>query len=554
MLKKTLFFLLLVTACLSFPTLIENVNFGLVDWLRKDLSDINFESLIQNDYEFVHGVASGDSTNDSVILWTRISPSIETTDDIPVFLSISEDKLFKNQSTFTVVTNQKVDYTVKVDITGLLPNRDYYYQFFALSGRSSRIGHTKTFPNENDIIEEIKFSVHSCSNYAGGFFTAYAMSAIKESVDFVIHLGDYIYEYENGKYTNGTDIGRTHFPNKELYELDDYRQRYGSYRLDEDLQLSHGDYPWVVVWDDHELADNSWLRGSVNTQGIEYVNRRNAFLQAYHEWMPIRPQENLSKIWRPFNFGDLADLFMIDTRHYSRDVTDTYDNGDYIASIADRPERTMMGFDQEEWLYTSLNKSNATWKLIGSQTVVNSISFEKIGEIIGDPFTERNYDSFDGYTANRKRFIDAIVENDLQNVILFSGDFHISWVHEIFSNSSTYNFQSGKGSSIVEFAVTGTSSPTTFPKNYTIEQCYDVSELLVSSNEGVVWNEGWFRGYSEVNVNKDELVVKFYGVDVKNNDREEVLLATFAVDKNTNHVRRDFNDVVAYGYLDKKLS
>lgn len=551
---KVLVLWLLVVRCWAFPLPINNINMDLFDLgTVQNVSSIDFSGLnaILN-ISFLHGIASGDPTNNSVILWTRVTPS-SYTDTVAVFVAISEYPTLESASRYTVLTSKHVDYTVKIDIKLLLPNKKYYYQFYTVTGESSRIGYTKTLPNEDTMLDSLSISVHSCSNYAGGFFTSYAMSAVKHSVDFVIHLGDYIYEYKNGKYTNGTELGRTHMPDKELFELDDYRQRYASYRTDPDLQLSHANYPWIVVWDDHELADNSWLRGSVNSHGIEFLKRKQNFLQAYFEWMPIRPQDNILKIWRPIRFGKLVDLFMLDTRHYSRDVTDTYDNNEYIASIADKPERTMMGFDQEEWLYNSLVTSGSIWKLIGSQTVVNSVNFQGIDAFSGGHFAERNFDSFDGYTANRDRFINTIVENNIQDVVLLSGDFHISWVHEIFARSEDYDFKTGEGSIMVEFAVTATSSPTTFSSNATIEQCYDISELLVTRNKGVLWNEGWFRGYTEIHITATDLTAHFFGVDLLNPERKEFLLATFVVDKGTNKVRRSFNDAIKYGYINKTL-
>ncbi|OWB83960.1 hypothetical protein B5S33_g2596 [[Candida] boidinii] len=556
--KYILVFISFSLLSFCFPELTENLNLNLFDSkLEQSLDDLKLNIDINSNYSFKHGVASGDPTVDSVILWTRITPSHilnKSEDSVPLFVSISEFANFESSRTYSVLTNKNVDYTVKVDMKFLKPDTKYYYFFTTLTGDSSRIGYTKTLPTEDAVLKSLSFSVHSCSNYANGFFTAYAMAPLKKSVDYVIHLGDYIYEYQNGYYTDGTKLNRTHFPNKELFELDDYRQRYASYHEDKDLQLSHGDYPWILVWDDHEVADNSWLRGSVKSRGFDFLKRKQYATQAYFEWLPIRPQNNDNvKIWRHLNFGKLLALFMIDTRHYSRDVTDTYDNADYISSIANKTERTMMGFDQEYWLYNSLLESDSIWKFIGSQTVVNHVSFESISEVIGKPFEVMNYDSFDGYTANRDRFIDTIVNNNIQDVILLSGDFHISWVHEIFNNINEYNMETGEGSVLVEFAVTATSSPTTFPKDYSVEQCYELSELLVSGNTGVIWNEGWFRGYTEVTATENNVTAKYYGVDTNNPEREEFLLATFIVDQGTNKLRREFYDAVKYGYIDQRV-
>ncbi|CDK24074.1 unnamed protein product [Kuraishia capsulata CBS 1993] len=542
-----LLILLKNAACL--PQFISNGNlerFGGISVDEYRYSNVLTES------SFEHGIASGDPTMNSIILWTRITIRKNTHGLVPVYLAISESLYMENATRYTTFTNSEIDYTVKVDVEGLDPGKTYYYQFLSADGESTRIGRTKTLP-PNSWIGELKFAVYSCSNFAGGFFTSYAMPAVKDSVDYVIHLGDYIYEHENGVYTNGTAIGRTHLPNTEMWTLKNYRDRYAVYRSDHDLQLSHAQFPWILVWDDHEVADNSWLRGSVNSIGWDFLERKENAIRAYIEWLPIRPQQNINKIWRRLKFGKLLDLLMIDTRHYSRDVTDVYTNTDYIASIADREERTMMGFDQEDWLYSSLKTSESVWKVIGSQTVVNHVEFGAIGDIIGAPFSERNYDSFDGYTANRRRLLDAIDENNISNVVLVSGDFHVSWVHELKKDVESYDMKTGEGSLLVEFASTACSSPTTFPKHFTIEDCLKLSETFVSSNVGVLWNEGWYRGYFELTLNEKEVQADYFGTNVTNDIREEVKLATFVVDQGKNRIRRSFDGQIHYGFLDPRV-
>lgn len=538
-------------AVLAFPDLIENLN--LHTFQKWDSTKYNFEEVHGlTEIEFLHGIASGDPTTDSIILWTRVTPNLDPAGMVPVYLKVSESPYLENGTTYSILTDSTSDFTVKVDVKGLEPNKHYYYQFYSSNGESTRIGRTRTLPEEN-YTDEIKLGVYSCSNYAGGFFTAYSMPAIKDSVDFVIHLGDYIYEHENGVYTNGTSIGRVHMPDREMWKLDDYRERYASYHLDSDLQLSHAMFPWILVWDDHEIADNSWLRGSVNSLGWDFLARKEAGVQAYFEWLPIRPQTNIYKVWRELKFGKLLDLLMLDTRHYSRDVTDIYTNTNYIAAIADKEERTMMGFDQEKWLYDSLKNSDAAWKVIGSQTVVDHVDFSSIGKIIGPPFETLDYDTFDGYTANRDRLLGTIESNNISDVVIISGDFHIAWTHELFTDVNKYNKKTGEGAIAVEFATTAASSPTTFPKDYNVEQCYAVSKTLVDHNNGLLWNEAWFRGYFELKLTLDEVKAEFFGVNVTNSDHEEYSLAEFAVDRGISHVRRDFNGPTPYGYLDPKV-
>lgn len=239
---------------------------------------------------------------------SHTAPQIDATSFVVNFEVRSGGRLIAGVVT---TTNGLIDYTVKLDINGLAPNTSYTYQFFGAGDDSiSSIGDTSTLPHNNQL-DSVRLAVYSCANYAGGFYHAYKMPVVKDSVDYVVHLGDYIYAYANGVYTNGTGPGRTHQPEHECLTLADYRTRYASYGTDSDLQESHAKFPSIMVWDDHEVIDNSWLRGSVLTKGYEFLKRRDGATQAYFEWLPIRPQKNIHKIWRSFKFGQLLKLHML---------------------------------------------------------------------------------------------------------------------------------------------------------------------------------------------------------------------------------------------------
>lgn len=218
---------------------------------------------------------------------------------------------------------------------------------------------------------------------AFGYFNAYGNPARKDSVDYVVHLGDYIYEYAgNGDYGDGRPIGRNTNPPRIIYTLYDYRARHANYRTDQDLLLSTSQYAWIPVWDDHEVADNTYRDGSsflsnneasfVADGGVSVDQRKMSAVRAYFEWMPIRQVEmddNL-RIWRSFSIGTLLDLIMLDTRQYDRSITDLYTNTAYIAKIANDAGRSLMGSRQENWFYNKLGDSHdrgATWRVIGSQ-------------------------------------------------------------------------------------------------------------------------------------------------------------------------------------------
>ena len=272
---------------------------------------------------FTHGVASGDPLADRVILWTRVLPGLGQHRRVEVVWQIALDERFKQiVASGTAYTDAARDYTLKVDASGLQPNGRYFYRFVA-DGRISSIGRTRTLPQGD--VSSFRLGVASCSNYPQGYFNAYRHMA-QSDLDLVLHLGDYIYEYPDGGYANPVALealGRHVEPLGETLSLEDYRMRYGLYRTDSDLQLLHQRHPFVCVWDDHELANNTWHSGAENHNPGEgdFFQRMRAARQAYDEWMPIRTSSSGDQgpIYRSFEIGNLADLVMLDTRLHGRD-------------------------------------------------------------------------------------------------------------------------------------------------------------------------------------------------------------------------------------------
>ena len=272
---------------------------------------------------FTHGVASGDPLADRVILWTRVVPGAKQHQLLPVEWQVAKDREF-NQVVAQGQTQSSAerDYTVKVDATGLKPNSQYFYRF-TVDGRHSAIGRTRTLPVGD--VASFRIGLASCSNYPQGYFNAYRHMA-QSDIDLVLHLGDYIYEYPEGRYANPIaleELGRHVEPLGEILTLEDYRMRYGLYRTDVDLQLVHQQHPFVCVWDDHELTNNTWHSGAENHNDGEgdFFLRIRAARQAYDEWMPIRThaEGDQGPIYRAFEIGNLADLIMLDTRLHGRD-------------------------------------------------------------------------------------------------------------------------------------------------------------------------------------------------------------------------------------------
>lgn len=388
---------------------------------------------------FYHGVASGDPLEDRVIIWTKVTPD-DPLDEIEVQWRMALDtSMTQIVASGTFITDADRDYTVKVDAEGLEPNTFYYYDFNALGAFSLR-GRTKTLP---ETTEQIRLAVMSCSNYEYGYFNAYKYLSERNDIDLVLHLGDYIYEYEVGGYSAFID-GRTHEPEDETISLDDYRTRYSHYRLDPDLRAAHQQYPWVTVWDDHESANDAWKDGAQNHDDTEgpWDDRLANSKQAYYEWLPVRGTPD-QPLFRSFDIGGLINLAMLDTRIHGRD-----EQVGATSQEISSPDRTLLGEDQKTWLASEISNSEATWNVLGQQVMVAPL------EIFGNPL---NPDQWDGYLADRNWLYDLMQTQSLGQSVVLTGDIHTAWANEI--PLANYDHDAQTGSAGVEFVVTSVTSP-----------------------------------------------------------------------------------------------
>ena len=345
-------------------------------------------------YAFGHGIASGDPLADRVIIWTRVTPDNANGTEARVDWKVATDQAMTNiVNSGTVVTDGNRDFTVKVDVDGLTADTTYYYQFSGKNGEqtiSTDVGTTRTLPTGS--VDNVKLAVCSCANFPYGTFNVYKEIANSEA-DVVLHLGDYIYEYQDGVYPAADDVasGRQQEVGGEILTLEQYRARYSLYRRDEDLQAAHAAKPFICVWDDHELANDTYKDGAENHNDGEgeFADRQQAAIQAYHEWLPIRSGDDKAKIYRSFDFGDLLSLHMLDTRMIARDKPVDY--FDYISEtegLTDQAQlalftalkdenRTLLGDDQQQYLIGSMIRSNAKWQVLGQQVLMGRIGMPK---------------------------------------------------------------------------------------------------------------------------------------------------------------------------------
>ena len=470
---------------------------------------------------FYHSVASGDPLADRVIIWTRITPE-NSVSEIEGTWEIADNEEFEPVlKKGSVTTSPQDDYTVKVDVDGLQPNRFYYYRFTALD-KTSPVGRTKTLPRGNT--DSLKFAVVSCSNWQHGYFNAYERVAEK-AVDVVLHLGDYIYEYGSDR---SKTAGRTHLPEHEIVSLADYRTRYSQYHLDEGLRNMRQRHPIITIWDDHEVANNTYVAGAENHQPEkegDYMARVAAAKKAYYEWIPIR---DAAKHYRTFNFGNLAELIMLDERLEGKTKpAEGIDDPIYA-----HEDRSMLGAQQLKWFERRLTNSTATWKVIGNQ-----VMFSDLDRAALSPNSPRNMDSWDGYPMEKKRVADVIRQNDLKNIIFLTGDTHSSWAFEVVADplkgAPTADYQP----LAVEFGTTSISSSNSNESN-SDDEVKIMEQRYLDTNPHLKFVNRRDHGYLLLTLYKQGARADWYFVGtILQRDQTEKLARTFHVDLNSNTLR-----------------
>ena len=480
--------------------------------LLPDLPPYEYEGPMGPETLFSHGVASGDPTSEGVVLWTRVSPEAGA-GKVEVFWELSLDTAFAERiQVGTVETSADRDFTVKVEVESLKAGTTYYYRFHSL-GRQSVVGRTRTTPSGDTA--RLRIAVVCGSNVTRGYFHVFRRLAERSELDLVVHLGDYFYEYG----AMGFVPSRDHQPLHEAKDLTDYRIRYGQYRLDADLQEVHRQHPFVTVWDDHESANNSWKGGAENHDEGEgsWADRKAASMKAWFEWMPARETAD-GRIFQTLKLGGLADLIVLDTRLFGRDEQANPNDQETI----DDPNRTILGFEQEEWAFAELKGSKAKWRLLASQVMLAPL-------LAGGALL--NNDQWDGYPASRDRLVSVIEDEAMKNVVVLSGDIHSSWANEI-PGEGDYNPDTGDGSVAVEFVTPAVTSG--FPLDPV------VSDFAVQMNPHIKYSEVLHNGYYLLDVTESRVQAAwFFTEDVKAQVTSEFFGAAYSVAAGTTWLQQD---------------
>jgi alkaline phosphatase D len=375
------------------------------------------------DTPFTLGVASGDPDHQSVVLWTRLAPDPlvpgggMAPQPVPLDWEVASDEAFRRVVRRGRVPVRPEDaHTAHVTVGDLRPGTTYWYRFRG-EGEISPVGRTRTAPSPSAHPGRVRLATASCHNYQDGYYTAYqAMAA--EDLDFVVFLGDYIYEG-----APNPNALRQHDGDSEPFSVDEYRARHARYKSDPDLQAAHGAFPWYITLDDHEI-DNNWAgeipQDPAQQPRDQFLARRAAAFKAYYEHMPLRrgsiPNGIDMRVYRRFTWGDLLQLDVLDTRQYRTDQPSD------LAGAND-PAGTMFGTEQESWLVRGLRRSRTRWNALAQQTMVAQ------NDRTAGPAESFSFDNWDGYRVARQRLLDEL--QGVANPVVLTGDRHATWACDL---------------------------------------------------------------------------------------------------------------------------
>jgi alkaline phosphatase D len=480
--------------------------------------------LLAQERGFTHSVASGDPRADGVILWTRYMGS---GDEAKLRVEVARDEGFgRIIRRAEAVASGASDFTARAEVTGLDPDRRYFYRFVAPDGTRSPVGRTKTLPAAGT--RPFRIAVFSCSNLPFGWFNAYGHAAARDDIDLVVHLGDYIYEYQRGAYPSLQQAmpGRIIEPANEIVALADYRARYASYRRDADLATLHQMFPSVTIWDDHEFTNDAWRDGAQNhqpeTEG-DWATRKRIARQVNREWLPMRDVP-----YDAIEIGDLATLIRLDTRAEGRDqqldlggvLKGAANPTAALAAFRDGPwsdrERTLLGQQQEAWFTRAVGasvKARQRWQLVAHQVLAGTVQTPKTatpawlgadapdyvrGRITAGIAATRaglpaNLDSWGGYPAARARMLRAAQEANA-NLVMIAGDTHNAWAFDLANEERPAG---------VEFGGQSVSSPG-FEGSLRGIAPKDLAAALVAENAELKWCDTARRGYMTVTLSAEE--------------------------------------------------
>ena len=484
---------------------------------------------------FTHGIASGEPSQHSVLLWTRYVGN----GNVGLTVELSDNPDFSGaRIAGEVEALVERDHIAKIIVDGLDPDHWYFYRFIAPDGSKSSMGRTRTLPEGPTA--QFTVGVVGCSNLPFGYFNAYAHAAQNRDLDLMIHTGDYLYEYPGGIYPSKEQAlaGRMIQPSHEMVQLADHRLRYAAYRSDPDLQRIHQVLPMIAMWDDHEFANDAYMDGAENHDSSEgdWEVRKRVAERVYREWMPVRDMEYGSPRWSEYQIGDLATLFLTESRIGGRtqpvdlvaalkgqqDIQKALET--FRDDVWQDPAQEMIGAEQQAWLASAMQKSKASgtkWQVWAQQCVMGELklpqeatnwvaddaaAFAKqrlaVGAMAAKIGLPINFDSWDGYPRARERALKMAQQADADLIVL-SGDSHNAWA---------FDLATGDGAAGVEFGGHSVTSPGI--ESYLGGARPDVAaKALIEANQQLQWTDTSNRGYMTVKLTPEKATSTWHFLD-----------------------------------------
>jgi alkaline phosphatase D len=487
-------------------------------------------------YPFSLGVASGSPLPDAVILWTRILPDpLNAASTPPLALTVrwevAEDEAFRKVvAKGSATASPALAHSVHVDATGLRPDRSYWYRFM-LGDTVSPVGRTRTAPARDALPSMLRVAVASCQHWEFGHYAAHRHIAAA-APDLVAFLGDYIYEWGPYQLRHPARAIRS----DESFTLAQYRARYAQYKSDPDLQAAHLAAPWIVTWDDHEVAND--YAGDIDERlSSDFAARRAAAYQAFYEHMPLRlppPRDGRFgsiRMYQRYDWGRLARFHVLDDRQYRSPLPCPKPGRGGSNVVLARacealrdPSRTMLGGEQEAWLAQGLSSSKARWNILAQQTPMAQSS----GVPVRSPEDGRFWtDGWDGYPVARRRLFDALVKSGASNPVVLGGDVHTFYASELRRD---FGRPVSKSNPVIAAEFCGTSvTSSSRPQARTQEN--------VGRNPHMLYGRSDTRGYMLLEVTPQSTNARFMGLDdVRDPRSAQSKLASFSINDGASQV------------------
>ncbi len=472
---------------------------------------------------FAYGVASGFPSTKGITLWTRVAGLQRSA---KIAYEVATDSQFKHVVASSHATAEGGrDFTVHQPVSGLKPASEYYYRF-STKKADSRVGRFRTLPPA-DSMTPLRIGYYSCSSYEAGYYTGLAGLAAEQDLDFVLCLGDYIYEHHDydGPAARVDHTGVNHDGDVQL--LSEYRQKYRLYQSDPHLQDMHAAYPFISIWDDHEVENNYAgdepdsadtnpnLEDGDTPRRVPFPVRRQNGYQAFFEAMPrIQTKGDPQRIYGSIRLGQMAELYLTDSRQYRSEQP--CNDAELTACPADQlPGGTMLGATQKAWVKRVVPASKARWNLFTSETMMMALD--------SSPGNSVNQDQWDGYAAERHEILTSFLDANVQNLVVLSGDLHTFVAGNLTTTGDSTGTPIGVemlGGSATSFGLvqeTGISAAT-------------LDQLRRTADPHIIFADFVHHGYCVLDVTDKQVTGRFRTADITQPSAKPTTLATFTVE------------------------